>query len=218
MSATVAVSQVKGLLEKTKQLKGKFSKIYPTNEQWDILSDLSLEFSEAAKAVENEIRQLKGSRTERAWKESEEHRLKAQSTRGDLFAKGRLKQPVIFRRNIVTIFEGPKDSKFDSEDQKLRKESTRKRSELIRRLSPDGLISWAMAFPPTVWAGGSMASDVFTCLLEDIEPELVQTWPPVIRDTLNILMEDEKALNKSAEYEAFLKGWSVISVENGANN
>jgi hypothetical protein len=69
--------------------------------------------------------------------ESEEHRSKAQSCRGDLFAKGRLKQPVIFRRNIITRFEGPKDSKFDSEDVKFRKESTRKRSELIRGLSPE---------------------------------------------------------------------------------
>lgn len=205
MSATIALSQLKGLLEKTKQLKEKFSKVYPTNEQWGTLSNLSLELSEAAKLLENEIRELKESRTERAWRESEEHRLKAQSTRGDLFAKGRLKQPVIFRRNIITIFEGPKDSKFDSEDQKFRKESTRKRCESIRRLSPDGVISWAMAFPPTVWAGGSMASDVFTCLLDDMEPELVQAWPKVIRDTLDLLMEDEESLKLSLEYGEFLK-------------
>ncbi|KFY65654.1 hypothetical protein V496_02423 [Pseudogymnoascus sp. VKM F-4515 (FW-2607)] len=173
--------------------------------QWDTLSDLSSRLSEAAKTVQEEIRVLMESRSDRAWKESEEHRSKAQSCRGDLFAKGRLKQPVVFRRNIVTIFEGPKISKFDSEDKKFRNESTRKRSELIRGLSPDGVISWAMAFAPTLWGGGSMSADVFTCLLDDIEPELVQSWPLVIRDTLHMIMEDEKSLQTSSEYQKFLQ-------------
>jgi hypothetical protein len=209
MSATTVLSQLKTLLEKTEQLKGKFSKVYPTDDQWDTLSDLSLKLSEASKAVQDNIRVLKESRSERAWKESEEHRSKAQSSRGDLFAKGRLKQPAIFRRNIATIFEGPKDSKFDSDDVKFRKESTRKRCKLIRRLSPDGVISWALSFAPTLWAGGSMAEDVFTCLLDDIEPELVQTWPSVIRETLHLLMEDEESLRQCPEYDGFLKGWSA---------
>ncbi|KAF2849442.1 hypothetical protein T440DRAFT_360076, partial [Plenodomus tracheiphilus IPT5] len=118
----------------------------------------------------------KESRSERAWEESKEHRSNAQSLRGDLFAKGRLKNPHIFRRNVITIFGGPKDSKFDSEDMKIRKESTRERCKLIQGLSVDGVISWAVAYPPTLWAGGSMAFDVFSCLLDDIEPELVQAW------------------------------------------
>jgi len=106
--------------EKTEQSKGKFSKVYPTDDQWDTLSDLSRKLSEASKAVQDNIRVLKESRSERAWKESEEHRSQVQSSRGDLFAKGRLKQPAIFRRSIVTIFEGVmKDSKFDCEDVRL---------------------------------------------------------------------------------------------------
>ena len=56
-----------------------------------------------------------------------------------------------------------------------------------------------------------MASDVFTCLLEDIEPELVQAWPPVIRDTLNLLMEDEETLKRSLKYKELLKGESFRS-------
>src|SRR5271155_2634998 len=107
MSATIVLSQLKGLLEKTEKLKAKFCKVYPTNDQWDTLSDLSLKLSEAAKKVQDEIRVLKESRTERAWKESEGYRSSAQSLRGDLFAKGRLKQSAVFRRNIITIFEGP---------------------------------------------------------------------------------------------------------------
>ncbi len=207
MSATTVLSQLKSLLEKTEQLKGKFSKVYPTDDQWDTLSNLSLELSEASKAVQDNIQVLKESRTERAWKESEEYRSKAQVSRGDLFAKGRLKQPAVFRRNIITIFEGLKDSKFDSDNAKFRKESTRKRCKLIRRLSPNRVISWALSFPPTLWAGGSIASDVFTCLLDDIQPELAQTWPSVIRETLHMLMEDYESLRQSPEYRGFLKGW-----------
>src|SRR5205823_4666448 len=100
----------------------------------------------------------------------------------------------VFRRNILLIFEGPKASVFDSEDIKLRKESTQKRCDMIRKLSSDGIISWAVAYPPTQWAGGIMASDVFDCLTDDIEPNVVQTWPPVIRDTLHKLKEDETHL------------------------
>ena len=48
------------------------------------------------------------------------------------------------------IFLGPKNSTFDSEDVKFRKESTRRRCEIIRGLSLDGIISWAIAYAPTL--------------------------------------------------------------------
>jgi len=51
-----------------------------------------------------------------------------------------------------------------------------------------------------------MALDVFNCLIDSIEPELVQTWPPVIQDTLHKLKEDEPSLQKSPAYSKFLKG------------
>ncbi|OCK93226.1 uncharacterized protein K441DRAFT_412379, partial [Cenococcum geophilum 1.58] len=74
------------------------------------------------------------------WKESKEHKSNVQLLRGDLFAKGRSKQLAVFRRNIVTIFKGSKDLKFDSKDVKFRKESTYKRYKLIQGLSPNGVI------------------------------------------------------------------------------
>ena len=45
-----------------------------------------------------------------------------------------------------------------------------------------------------------MSSDVFDCLVDDIEPELVQPWPTVIQETLHKLEEDEETLQKSLEY------------------
>jgi hypothetical protein len=200
MSATVVLSQLKALVEKSEQLRGK------TNEQWNTLGDLSSNLLEVATKVHEEVRVLKESRTERAWQESEKHRSYAQLAKGDLFSKERLPQSAVFRRNIVMVFLGPKDSTFDSEDVKFRKDSTRKRCEIIRGLSPDGVISWAIAYAPTLWAGGSISSDVFDCLVDDIEPEVTQTWPAVIQDTLHKLQEDEESLKTSSEYSEILTG------------
>ena len=206
MSASVALSQLAALIEKSKQLRGKFQKMYPSDEQWQTLGDLSSELSDVAVNLQEEIRVLKRSRTQRAWQESEQHRSHAQLARENLFAKGRLPQSAVFRRNIIMIFLGPKNSTFDSEDAKFRKESTRRRCDIIRGLSSDGIISWAIAYAPTLWAGGSMSSDVFDCLVDDIEPELVQPWPTVIKETLHKLKEDEETLQKSLEYCGVLSG------------
>ncbi|KKZ64672.1 hypothetical protein EMCG_01360 [[Emmonsia] crescens] len=194
MSSAI-LSQLKSLVEKTEQLKDKSNKLYQSDDQWQKLTDLSLRLSNAASQLQQEIKSSKESRATRAWKESEKHRTQAQLVKGgDIFAKGRLRQPAIFRRNIVVIYEGPKISTFDSEDARFRKESTQKRCDVIRSLSPDGVISWAIAYAPTLWAGGAIASDVFNCLIDDIEPDVVQTWPLVIRETLHKLKEEETHL------------------------
>lgn len=77
---------------------------------------------------------------------------------------------------------------------------------MIRGLSCDGLISWALSFPPTQWAAGSMAQDVFLCVLDDIEPDLAQLWPAVVRETLQSLVEEEERLQVSTEFDTFLRG------------
>jgi hypothetical protein len=206
MSATTVISHLKSLLVKAEEVPLKFSKISPTDSQWDILKDLGTSFSEAAKKVSSEIQVLMDSRAERAWKDSEMHRQHVRTLRGELFTDGRLNNAHIFRRNIITIFEGPKDSCFDSDDLKSKKASTRKRCKQIRGLSPGGVISWAMAFPPSRWAGGAMASDLFTCILNDIEPELTQPWPQTIREMLHALRNDEGFLQESLDYDNLLKG------------
>ena len=206
MSATSVVSQLRTILEKAEQLIPKLGKVYPAEEQWDVLGELSVKLGTTAAKIGDKIRVMKESRAHRAWKESEKLRSQASSCVGDLLANGRLKQPAVFRRNIITIFEGPKDSKFDSEDMKLRKVATRQRCEQIRGLSSDGVVSWATAFAPTLWAGGSTGSDILTCLLDNIEPELRLSWPPVVQETLKLLLEDEEALQRCPQYQAFLDG------------
>ncbi|KJZ69865.1 hypothetical protein HIM_10739 [Hirsutella minnesotensis 3608] len=209
MSAASVLSQLRSLVEKAEHLMPKLDKIYPTEEQWSGLHDFSKKLTANATILNNKIQILKETRADRAWKESEKLRAQALACQGDLLTNGRLKQLPVFRRNIITIFEGPKNSKFDSEDIRARKVMTRQRCEKIRQLSHDGILSWAITFAPSLWAGGSMATDIFTCLLDDIEPERPPSWPSVIRETLYMLQEDEEGLQLSLEYENFLKGTVV---------
>ena len=123
MSAAAVISQLRGLLEKANRLIPKLIKIYPNEEQWEILGDISEKLSATAARMENKIQESKESRTERAWKESEKLRSHALECKDDLLTNGRLKQSPVFRRNIVTIFDSPKNSKFDSAEIKLRKNS-----------------------------------------------------------------------------------------------
>lgn len=57
-----------------------------------------------------------------------------------------------------------------------------------------------------------MSSDVFDCLVDDIEPEVAQTWPAVIQETLHKLQEDENSLERSSEYSELLKGLTRLSM------
>ncbi|OQE69869.1 hypothetical protein PENNAL_c0126G11276 [Penicillium nalgiovense] len=210
MSATAVVSQLRGLLEKANSLMPKISKIYPSEEQWAALGDISKSLKTTATRLENKIRESKESRAERAWKESEKLRSHALACKGELLTNGRLKQQPVFRRNIATIFEGPKDSKFDSEEVKVRKALTRQRCEQIRHLSPSGIISWAMAYAPSLWAAGSMSMDVFSCLLDDIEPDQHPPWPSIVGETLHKLLDDEEFLSASLEYREFMKAYDCL--------
>lgn len=205
MSASCVVAQLQSLTEKAEQLVLKLDKTYPSEEQWSTLGKLSQTLQSTARQIGNKILVLRNTRRERAWKDSTELRSQALARKGDLLTNGRLKSGV-FRRNITAIFEGPKDSSFDSTEIKTRKATTRQRCEDIRQLSYDGVISWAIAFPPTLWAGGSMATDIFTCLLDDIEPDIALNWPSVIQDTLYKLRADEMALQTSVDFNRLLKG------------
>lgn len=211
MSAASVVSQLRSLFDKADQLIPKLNKIYPTEEQWDSLGNLSAKLAKAATTIGQRVQALKESQVDRAWKESEKLRSHALKCQGDVLANGRLKQSPVFRRNIITIFEGPKDSKFDTEDTRVRKATTRQRCAQIRCLSPDGIISWAIAFAPSLWAGGSMATDIFKCLLADIEPDCRPGWPSIVGETLHTLQTDEDVLQRSTEYQRLLTGMPVWS-------
>ncbi|KAL6229868.1 hypothetical protein BDW75DRAFT_234864 [Aspergillus navahoensis] len=206
MSATVVISQLRGIVNKANLMIPRLANIYPTDQQWESLETLSEQLVTAANQIKKDIRESKDSRGHRAWKESEKLRNQALACKGQLLTTSRLKQPPVFRRNIVTIFEGPKISKFDSEEIKARKVSTLHRCEQIRQLSPSGVVSWAISYAPSLWAAGEMPTDIFNCLLDDIEPDSRPPWPSIVGQTLHTLQEDDEALQKSSAYQAFLRG------------
>ena len=129
----------------------------------------------------------------------------AVSARENLITHGRPKGPATFRRNIMLFFDGPKDSPIDSPSVKSRNKLTRTRCEWIRCLSPHGIISWAAAFPPTVWTGGLMPDHAFDYLVENVEPEEVQAWPIKVGEILRAFAAEEP-LRRSNSYSAFLEG------------
>jgi hypothetical protein len=214
-------STLERLLDRTNQLKKRLgdNNIKPTEQQWDALLSLSTRLTESVTELQQDLESVKTKRRTDAWNESDDLRMRARHIQNELFssssssspsssspprAKGKFQSLVIFRRNITIIFEGPKASLFDSTKTNIWKELTKKRCQVLKTaLSPDGVVLWALSYSPHLWAGGAMAQDVFDCLVEDIEPDAITSWPPVIVDTLRKLREDEPSL-KSTEYGQFL--------------
>jgi hypothetical protein len=54
-----------------------------------------------------------------------------------------------------------------------------------------------------------MSIDVFTYLLDDIEPDQHPPWPSIVGETLHMLLDDEEFLSASLEYREFMKGSPV---------
>lgn len=177
------------------------------------LDTLAGRLADAAVTVQKKTGSFKPSREEQAWEASETLRSQATSATASLINNGKLKGPRVFGRNIVTIFAGPKEAALDSDDMKWRKSATRARGERIRRLSSDGIIAWAVSYKPTLWAAGSMAKDMFDCLIDDIEPASPQNWPAVILETLRKLRNDD-SLKNLPEYSNFVDCKYVDHVRN----
>ena len=209
MSVAAIVSQLQALTCKAESLAEKFRQTCPTDDRYRTVEDLSLRLTKAANMFPAVVKELSEARKEEVRKESHKLSSEAQATRNDLIANCRLINPATFRRNIILTFEGPKNSTFDSRGIKSRKESTRKRCEQIRGLNYDGVVSWALAYPPTQWAAGFMAADIFNSLIETIEPEEEEEWPLEVRDMLRALGA-EPPLQESTNYHQFLRGLSDI--------
>ena len=66
-----------------------------------------------------------------------------------------------------------------------------KRCSRIQQLSPDGIVSWAIAYPPTTWGPCFMPNEIFDCLVEDIELRDRKNWPDAVCQTLSRLKDGE---------------------------
>jgi hypothetical protein len=176
-----------------------------TEDELIALEVLGAKLDDAARAIQKKTGSFSRPREGPAWEASAKLRSQAHSTIASLIDDGKLNSKIVFRRNIIMIFGGPKDSDFDSDQAKSRKSNTRTRCERIRKLSPDGVIAWAASYNPTSWAAGAVGKDIFECLIKDIEPDSIQNWPPFIHEIVQKLRTDE-ILQYSLEYDEFVNG------------
>jgi hypothetical protein len=203
MTTCTYVSQLDALTKKVESFVQSLqsAEIHPSKDQYTTFKALSLRLCEAAASVPVGIGALKKRQAE-SCEEGIKLISQAQSDRNDLT---HLKNRRVFARNIKLFFGGPQDSAIDSDTIKARKRLTRERCECICSLSPDGLISWAVAFAPSLWTANLMSNKTFDCVEELIEPQCPVVWPSEIYDILSAL-GDEDPLRGSHKYHEFLKG------------
>ena|SRR3569833_2185 len=203
--ADVLISKLSTAIRDLESLLTGLDVLSCTDDELELLDALGTRLVDAATTVRKKTGSFRSFREEQAWKSTEELRSHGKSTIAALIKDGVLKRPTVFGRTVVTIFSGPKDAVLDSVETKARKAATRQRCEIIRKLDPDGVVAWAAAYPPTSWAVGVMGKDAFDCLVDDIEPESVQRWPPAVHEALHKL-RDDTVLRSSVEYGRFMSG------------
>lgn len=138
--------------------------------QWKTLGGLSSKLSDVAAKPQEKIRAVKRSRTQRRWQGKRETHVSCAVGKGRHFRKGTFATVSSLQEKYFHDPLGPRSWKSGSEEMKLWKECAHRKCEM----SPDRIISWAVAYAPTLWAGGSMSSEVFDCLVDYMEPELIQ--------------------------------------------
>ena len=207
MATTKFTSQLVDLAKKLERVVESVpcSCMHPTKSNYRTIEDLGARLFKAVAKLSVEIEALKKRRTESAHEEGKQRLNQAQKNRKDTITSSNLKNRGIFAKNIALFFSGPKDSVIDSDATRIRKQVTRERCERICSLSPNGIISWAAAFNPTVWTANLMSRDTFDFVVERIDPEDIQVWPSDVYHILNGLGTEEP-LRESQKYHEFLKG------------
>jgi len=176
-----------------------------SREQYYSLEALKNRLQEAAAKVARRIECLDTECAEQIHKEGKKYLSQVETTRASTIKNNQVKSFAAFKKSIALIFEGPKDSILDQSSIKSRNKQTRIRCEAIRELNPDGVISLAAGVAPHVWSTANMKAHAFEYLIDEIEPEEAQVWPPKIREILHVFREEE-AFAKSQEYLQFLTG------------
>ena len=204
------ISQLNTVVSTVEKAVSMVDSVSPTLDQLSKLTDLTSTLIKSASRLQRSIESTRNLRTRYVRNESQGIKQQAKKHL-DSLASGNLPRGAIFRRNIVLIFRGPSTSSFDRKDVRAAKDITRERCAILRSLNIDGVISWAISYPPTMWAGGNMSSDVFDYLVKDIEPDGRRTYPQTLHDTL-IRLKDE--IPENADYERFLEGNGTTAVQN----
>jgi hypothetical protein len=201
------ISHLEALITKLESLVQSLpcSSLHPSDTQYETLGNLTLRLITNANELPIQVTDLKARREKPCIEEGDKLITQAQSEKNNVITTAKLKDRRIFAKNIKYFFNGQQDSIVDSEATKTRKKLTRERCERICTLSPNGLISWAVAFMPTLWTANMMSKVTFDYVLEHIQSNDYQLWPPDIYGILSGLGTEEP-LRESPKYQCFLKG------------
>lgn len=210
MTTTTLISQLEALFRRVEAMRDKIqtAQIRPAKSQLEKFETLAIKLTEAATKVSEEIRALTNAHTKRPSEQGSNLVSQAQSSRESV-ANGQLNLAIL-RRNLTLIFEGPKDSALDSSQIKARKKVIRERCKTICGLDPDTVLMWAVAFAPTVWTAGTMSTDTFDYLVEELDSEESHTWPSDMYKVLHTLGAEEPLRGCNA-YHDFVKGLDVLN-------
>lgn len=208
-STSSSILRLHALIKKIESFPQSLSDLHPSKDQYDTLRSLSLRLKKAATDLPTQIEALQTIRRERASTQGIKLIHEAESDRSDLITTTQLKDRIAFVRNIPLFFEGQRDRSLDSHATRARKQLTRERCERICSLSPNGLITWAVAFHASTWTANAMSKSTFDYVVEHIEPDGPMVWPPDIYHLLRGLAAKNPLLG-SRRYNEFLKGRSYI--------
>ncbi|KZF22310.1 hypothetical protein L228DRAFT_247975 [Xylona heveae TC161] len=226
------------LIGKSDRLKQKCKTLRPKESQWSELVGLSTQLLEAVSQMRQAIVEQRAATTGARQNNIERHWAHVQAFKRNILSTtpspttiptptptptatattttptGKLNSRHLetLRRNMVLIFSGPQRNSPAGSENVLdsRKELTARRCRRIRLLSAHSLITWGLVYSSTTWTAKHMGSTVFNSLLEKVESDRIQEWPPIVSQTLNRLKHNEPLLRACPEYDEFLKGQLLV--------
>jgi hypothetical protein len=198
------IKKLQSMIQKVEKLGKTVTTLSPKPDEWQEIKSLALKLTQVATCLAQDVEISKTSRDVLLQQTAQEAKEKAQSHLADISNEGRLRYPKIFRKTIIQVFNGPKNSPYHTKTEQGRNAITSERSAVLRGLNADGIISWAISYNASSWIGGKMGWDVFYNLAQDIEPSERQSWPDEVIEILGTLQEHELSGNPS--YQAFMNG------------
>ncbi|RAQ70215.1 hypothetical protein AFCA_011034 [Aspergillus flavus] len=212
--ATISASRCQGLIVEINSMIeiAKHGRLQLDFDQYSSLEAASQELAKIASSFAGEVKELVKRRKHTVILEGQKLLSHAESMKSELWATGKLRNKTTFIRNIQLFFRPPEESKLDNPPVRQRKKLTRERSERIRNLTPDGTITWAAAFIPSVWDSNHLSKSTFDFVVEFLDSHHPRRWPAQVYEVLDTLAA-EQPLQDSPEFKNFL-----ISVNRSAED
>ncbi|BAE64503.1 unnamed protein product [Aspergillus oryzae RIB40] len=203
--ATISASRCQGLIVEINSMIeiAKHGRLQLDFDQYSSLEAASQELAKIASSFAGEVKELVKRRKHTVILEGQKLLSHAESMKSELWATGKLRNKTTFIRNIQLFFRPPEESKLDNPPVRQRKKLTRERSERIRNLTPDGTITWAAAFIPSVWDSNHLSKSTFDFVVEFLDSHHPRRWPAQVYEVLDTLAA-EQPLRDSPEFKNFL--------------